>query len=513
MNGEERRRALERQIERHVWQRATGANVAWVGLAAALFVVLAPTPERPYSRADVIIATVVVASLATALFVPMAVWHSRRLFRSATGWIAEERDPTESERRAVLGLAWRQASIPPVYWAIGLAALAPLCLRFYTFGYVFVRFLFGGAVGCLGAWMLSLLLVERALGPLYGVTMTASTVRASRFGMLWRVLACVGVGVAGPLAALMLAPERAGLSVVQWVIMGLGVTVSLVLLTTTVRGFTRPLGEVESAIRTIESGDLDVEIPVDDGGEIGELQLAVSHMVAGLRERARLSELFGHHVGAEVARHALEHDESLGGEVRSASALFVDIIGSSALAQDRRPQDLLATLNRFFEAMGQVVGAHGGMINKFHGDGALCVFGAPEDQPDHARRALCAARLLRQAILEIAADDPAFDAGIGLSSGAVVAGNVGAHDRYEYTVLGDPVNEAARLCDAAKGRPGRVLASAAAVAAAGDEAGGWANSGTVQLRGQNRETAVFEPIPAESDTSRTGTRAGIPGPH
>ena len=497
MNGEERRRALERQIERDVWQRATAANVAWVGLAVTLFLLLAPTPDPPYSRLDMIVATAAVAAAATALFVPIAVWQSRRMFRGATRWIVEERDPTESERRAVFSLAWRQASIPPVYWAVGLVTLALLSLRFYDFGYITVRFLFGGAVGCLGAWMLSLLLVERALGPLYGVTMTASTQRASRFGMLWRVLACVGVGVAGPAAALTLAPQRAGLSAVQWAITGLGVAVSLALLTTTVRGFTRPLGEVEDAIRKVESGDLDVEVPVDDGGEIGELQLAVSHMVAGLRERERLSELFGHHVGAEVARHALEHEEALGGEVRSASALFVDIIGSSAMAQDRAPQDLVNTLNRFFEAVGKTIGAYGGMINKFHGDGALCVFGAPDHQDDHARRALCAARLLRQAILEIAADDPAFDAGIGLSSGFVVAGNVGAHDRYEYTVLGDPVNEAARLCDASKGRPGRVLASAAALEAADDEAASWTHAGTVQLRGQNRETAVYEPCAAQ----------------
>ncbi|MBV8984077.1 MAG: adenylate/guanylate cyclase domain-containing protein [Acidimicrobiia bacterium] len=494
MDGEARRRELERQIERDVWQRATAANVGWVGLAATLFVLLSPAPGRPYSTTDLVIATAAVASIASALLVPIAVWQSRRLFRAATRWIAEDRAPTEDERRAVHELAWRQASIPPLYWAVGLAVLGVLCLRFYDFGFIFVRFLFGGAVGCLGAWLLSLLLVERALGPLYGVTMTASPARASRFGMLRRVLACVGVGVAGPAAALTLAPDWAGLSLVQWVIMGLGVAVSLVLLTTTVRGFTRPLGEVETAIRRVEAGDLDVEIPVDDGGEIGELQLAMNHMVSGLRERARLSELFGHHVGAEVARHALEHGEEFGGEVRSASALFVDIVGSSALALDRPPQELLATLNRFFEAVGEVVAAHGGMINKFHGDGALCVFGAPDHQDDHARRALCAARLMREAILEIAADDPEFDAGIGLSSGIVVAGNVGAHDRYEYTVVGDPVNEAARLCDAAKRRPRRVLASHAAIEAADEEAAAWSHAGTVQLRGQNRSTPVYEPF-------------------
>ena len=134
-------------------------------------------------------------------------------------------------------------------------------------------------------------------------------------------------------------------------------------------------------------------------------------------------------------------------------------------------------------------------MNKFQGDGALCVFGAPAAQPDHAARALRAARSLRSRLTELAEVHPGMDAAIGISSGTVVAGNVGTEKRYEYTIIGGPVNEAARLTELAKGRPGRVVASFASVRRCGGEAERWAPLGSVALRGQSSPTDIFEPIP------------------
>jgi adenylate cyclase len=251
-----------------------------------------------------------------------------------------------------------------------------------------------------------------------------------------------------------------------------------------------PLREVRAALRRVHEGQLDTEVPVDDGGEIGLVQAGFNQMAAGLRERERLRELFGRHVGEEVAPQALERGADLRGEQREVSALFVDIMGSTTMAQDRAPGQVVDALNRFFDRVVNVVGDEGGWVNKFEGDGALCVFGAPVDQPDHAARALRAARRLRHELDDLRESD--LDAGIGVSAGTAVAGNVGAAERYEYTVIGDPVNEAARLCDAAKQRPSRVLASAAAVEAAGDESAHWSPVGELELRGRRSPTLAFE---------------------
>ena len=152
---------------------------------------------------------------------------------------------------------------------------------------------------------------------------------------------------------------------------------------------------------------------------------------------------------------------------------------------------MVETLNRFFEIVVEVVTRHGGWVNKFEGDAALCVFGAPTEHPDPASAALAAGRELRRRLsLEL----DGIEAAIGLSAGRVVAGNIGAAYRYEYTVIGDPVNEAARLTDLAEGQPSRLLASEAISAAPSTrEAGRWEFGEPVVLRGRSAATRVAAP--------------------
>jgi adenylate cyclase len=135
------------------------------------------------------------------------------------------------------------------------------------------------------------------------------------------------------------------------------------------------------------------------------------------------------------------------------------------------------------------VNDEGGWVDKFEGDAALCVFGAPALLRDHPTRALRAARRL-------CAEVTVLDFGIGVSSGLAVAGNVGSEARFEYTVIGDPVNEAARLTEPAKGRPVHVLASRRAVDRAdADESRHWQPAETLQLRGRPEPTPTYEPVP------------------
>src|SRR5262249_17507855 len=150
----------------------------------------------------------------------------------------------------------------------------------------------------------------------------------------------------------------------------------------------------------------------------------------------------------------LSKGAALGGKLHQASVLFVDVVGSTGLAQRIDPRTVVALLNRVFDAVVETVTAEGGWVNKFEGDAALCIFGPPAGLVEHATAALRAACTLRARLSSIAIDrDRSIDAGIGVATGTVVAGNVGAEQRYEYTVIGDPVNEAARLTELAKTHP------------------------------------------------------------
>src|SRR5690606_37376574 len=146
-----------------------------------------------------------------------------------------------------------------------------------------------------------------------------------------------------------------------------------------------------------------------------------------------------------VAVRAHERGATMHGEEADASVVFVDLVGSTAMAEVLPPDEVVRLLNEIFGVVVRIVDGQDGWVNKFEGDGALCVFGVPGAQPDHAARALRAALLLHLAIAALGDSHQDLAAGIGVSSGRVVAGNVGTEHRYEYTVIGPAVNEAARL--------------------------------------------------------------------
>jgi adenylate cyclase len=251
-----------------------------------------------------------------------------------------------------------------------------------------------------------------------------------------------------------------------------------------------PIISVRRALARIERGELDVSVPVYDGTDIGLLQAGFNRMAAGLREREQLRDLFGRHVGVDVARQALEQGMALGGEQLDVAVLYIDIVGSTMLARKLPPAEVVELLNRFFAIVIDVVESQRGSINKFAGDAALAIFGAPVPLPDRHVRALASARLLAE---RVRADMPDIDFGVGVASGPAVAGNVGGTSRFEYTVIGDPVNEAARLGELAKTIPGRVAASGSLIREAAVE--GWSAADEVALRGRGVTTTVYTPDP------------------
>ena len=479
------------------WVLLVNADGAILSLifGALTFPAFQQTPQR---------LTIVVAVFALYLTVTFSIGVriATRMAERTLGWIAEDRPPTDQERRAVLDWplrlaghlfsGWVGASVLFTILTLVLYSTAPLqALR------IAATILLSGLSTC----TLCFLLVERSLRPAVALALRGNPpVNRHMFGVAPRLVVLWALGSGVPLLGIFLAAlagtdiDRVNQIVLISLLAAVGIAAGSLTTIGAARSVADPIEEVRAGLRRVQRGELDQDVPVDDSGEIALLQAGFNEMVRGLREREQLRDVFGRHVGAEVAQQALERAAKLGGERRRISALFIDVIGSTGLAQQRPPEEVVSMLNAMFNAVVRCVTPEGGWINKFEGDAALCVFGAPRDQPDHAARALRAARSLHGELLALALEHPGLDAGIGVSSGDALAGNVGAEQRYEYTVIGDPVNEAARLSEQAKLRPERVLASAASVQSAGEEAGCWESRGEIPLRGRSQPTTFFAPV-------------------
>jgi adenylate cyclase len=514
--------ALGRELWRTNFRRLTRAAVISNGVGGLLVFLLLSflIPFAPTGAQE----DIPLNAVAGAAYLAIALFLGARWGRHASlpveRWLASGRPPTAEERRVALGQPFRFAAISGVCWSIAAVLFTLLNLPGSGWAAVVVggAILMGGETTC----AIGYLMAERIARPVTALALAGGDPPrercvpgvAGRLSMAWSLgtgipLFCISVIA---VASLFHGGEDAGrVAAAVAFLAAIGMGVGMLAISMAARSVAEPVAAVRRAIARIEEGHLDVAVPVDDGSEVGLLEAGFNRMAAGLRERERLRDLFGRHVGEEVVSAALANDGEieLGGEVREIAAMFVDMIGSTRLALARSPAEVVTLLNTFFCLVVEVVEEHGGWINKFEGDAALCVFGAPTPRADAAADALRAARRLRE---RMTAELQGADAAIGVSAGPAVAGNVGAKERFEYTVIGDPVNEAARLCELAKQRPGRLLVSDAVLErAAGDEATRWIVREHVVLRGRDRATGIAEPrgrlVPPDSRRPATLTPA------
>jgi adenylate cyclase len=496
------RAALERRTRWLLIVAVGGAN-----LSGALFVLLFTTfvmPDPP-GLADperVRLINTLVFSSYVVFGAPIGVAWGMRLFRPLRSFAGHERDPSDAERLAVLRGPLRLMAMQATLWGFGAVAWAAIDLAFSPLLALKVSMitLLGAITTCAVAYLLT----ERLLRPIAAVVMASRSAPPDGwFGITPRAMLAWALGTAVPLLGLVTTALSAlvvsGMSLTQLavtilVLGGVALLVGFQITYIAARAVADPVRSVREGLARIERGDLEASVPVYDASELGRLQAGFNHMASGLRENERLRDLFGRHVGEDVARHALEHGSALGGEVCEAAVIFADLKGSTRLAATRPPGEVVALLNTYFGIVYEVVSAYGGLINKFQGDAALAIFGAPEPLDDAAGHALAAARTLSR---RLRAELPQLHAGLGVSSGEVVAGNIGAERRLEYTVIGDPVNEAARLSDLAKSTHDRLLASATVVSAArSTEAAHWRLGNTVTLRGRPARTRLAAPFRA-----------------
>jgi class 3 adenylate cyclase len=229
------------------------------------------------------------------------------------------------------------------------------------------------------------------------------------------------------------------------VLVALGVSFTLsfeltLLLTKSIYG---PVTDLLEATERVAHGDLSARVPVLSGDELGDLAGSFNRMMSGLEERERLQSAFGSYVDPEVAQRVLDEGELLQGDEVEVSVLFVDIRDFTPYAESSSAAEAVARLNEFFGLVVPIITKHGGHANKFVGDGVLGVFGAPDRLPDHADRALETACEIAEAVEERFGNE--LRIGIGINSGPVIAGSIGGGGRLEFTVIGDPVNVAARV--------------------------------------------------------------------
>jgi adenylate cyclase len=216
------------------------------------------------------------------------------------------------------------------------------------------------------------------------------------------------------------------------------------------------------------------------------------------RERQRLRRNFARFVPAAVVDDVMsrtDDDLRLGGTTIDSTVLFCDLRGFTRWAEPQPAATVIETLNRYLTEMSDALLAHGGTVVSYMGDGIMAVFGAPIEQPDHADRALAAAReMLTARLPRFNASLPeaaAFRMGIGLNSGPVSSGNVGSEQRLEYAAVGDTTNVAARLEAACKETPHQLLFSDATRERLTSDAGDLVDLGEITIRGREATIRVW----------------------
>jgi len=448
--------------------------------------------------------TILALAIAVPVYVTVAVIVGATVGTATTlravRWATAGRTPADVERRTALRVPLRLTQMQALLW-LGATVLFTLLAALLQPGRAVSTGLTVGITGLIVSGI-AYLLAEFTLRPISARALADEHVthrprgagvgaRMVIFWLLGTATPVMGLAVAAILALVDDQTSLARLAVITLVLCGVVMSFGLLITVLNARSVVAPILSVRDALLDVEQGRFDREVVVYDGTELGLLQSGFNQMAQGLREREHIRDIFGRHVGREVAEAASSGLVELGGETRVVSVVFVDLVGSTTYANEHSPAEVVAVLNRFFGVVVDEVDRHHGLVNKFIGDAVLAIFGAPVELSDHAGAALGAARAMAE---RLAVEVPEIGAGIGIATGEVVAGNVGHRERFEYTVIGDAVNSAARLTELAKDVEGRMLASWESVAAAGaDEAARWRREGSTVLRGRADATDLAVP--------------------
>ncbi|MGB2927293.1 MAG: adenylate/guanylate cyclase domain-containing protein [Desulfobacterales bacterium] len=213
--------------------------------------------------------------------------------------------------------------------------------------------------------------------------------------------------------------------------------------------FSRPISNLVKATGEIGSGNYQHKIILARNDELGNLATAFNRMGDELWKNSLMQKSFGKYIGSEVLEMIMANPENdwLKGHRNEATIVFTDIRGFSSYSKLKEPEEIVESLNEYFEIVTQAIQDHGGYVDKFIGDAVLGVFGVPVYHKDHVERGVRAASDMQKKFMNKRNNGNSLlqSVGIGINSGVVVSGNIGSQDKMEYTVIGDTVNLAAHL--------------------------------------------------------------------
>ncbi len=451
----------------------------------------------------------------------LAVWASvvgslRAPFRALTRGEVVDAARLAQARRRVINLPWWIVLVSGTGWLLCIPvflwhlATGPEPLQPMVYTHLPVSFVISGMIaithGVFGVELLS----QRLLYPVFfrgtsaWLTPGARALSLRARGLLWALSAGVCPIVSLVLLALVPSPHTPGFAVAVGAI---GVAFGLHTAWLVGRLVTEPINDLTLAARSVSRGDLGVSIGRTRADEFGPLIDAFNTMVSGLREKERIEERFGRHVGQAVARAIMARPAGLGGAEEPITVLFLDIRGFTARAAGVAPQTIVALLNGFFAEMVDVIEQrHAGIVNKFLGDGLMAIFGDWTGRTDHADAAVAAAHDMLARLAPFNADlvargEAPLRVGIGVHTGRAVVGSIGSPHRMEFTAIGDAVNVAARVegLAAALGEP---LLVTAATCAALRSAPALEALGPHEIKGQREPIVVYRPASPVRATMR-----------
>ena len=287
--------------------------------------------------------------------------------------------------------------------------------------------------------------------------------------------------------------ERAGEVPLFWVVIGGGLTLGFavpIFIGVGSAPSMQPIRDLATGTERVAVGDYSQRLPVVQDDDLGALTASFNRMQAGLAERQRLQAAFGTYVDPALATRLLaQGDDVFTGERREVTVMFVDVRDFTPFAEANTAEDTVARLNALFEIVVPAVVDAGGHVNKFLGDGALAVFGAPNELTDHADAAVNAAVLIQRLVAERFGGE--LRIGIGINTGVVIAGTIGGGGKLEFTLIGDAVNVAARVEQLTKTTGDAILLTQQCVDAMASRPLGLVNRGFHVLKGKSASVQVF----------------------